>query len=202
MPWPVRMARGTKSGCRRATLPSENQLDLPPHAANATVGEIAIEEAARPRLGYPFCRHLKKLWMIERVSRFPAKFQPASLTHRKRSGKVQIEVVCAAGVQRIAAHSGGIGQSDALYPAHIAPAYAGPGVRIQVTGGAASVYQATAVPGRGWIADIRPIGGDPIVVPVRSVSDGVRSPRLKRSDARDRPSTQGVFRKSRKCRSW
>src|SRR5882724_1856836 len=68
----------------------KHHLHLHPHAANAAVCEIAIQETPRRSAIYAHLRDLDKLWVIECVQRFPAKLQPSGLSQRNRLRQVQI----------------------------------------------------------------------------------------------------------------
>ena len=83
----------------------KHQFYLHPHAADAAVREIAVQEAPSRRAEHAHLRHVNELWVIERVQRFRAKLQATRLTERNRLREVQVEVVAAAGSQSIAADS-------------------------------------------------------------------------------------------------
>jgi hypothetical protein len=59
---------------------SKHDFHLHPHAADAAVREIAIQEAPRRSAIDAHLRNLDKLGVIECVQRFPAKLQPPLLS--------------------------------------------------------------------------------------------------------------------------
>src|SRR5579871_4624304 len=85
---------------------SEHYLRLHPHRADPAIGEIAIQETPGRRSHYDHRRNLDELRMIKRVERLPTQLQAPLLAHENRFGQVQVEVIRAAGVQRIAADRG------------------------------------------------------------------------------------------------
>src|SRR3989442_616734 len=72
-----------------ALLGSKHHFHLNSHAADAAVGEVAIQETSRLSTIHAHWRNLDKLGMIECVQRFPAKLQPPRLTQRDRFRQVQ-----------------------------------------------------------------------------------------------------------------
>src|SRR5262249_53079904 len=67
---------------------SKHHLQLHPHAADAAVGEVAIQETAWWCAEHISLRRVHKLRMIEGIQRFPAELQPLRLSNGNRLGQV------------------------------------------------------------------------------------------------------------------
>src|SRR5689334_10910346 len=113
---------------------SKYHFRLHPHAADATVGEIAIEELGHRRARNTLWRDLDKLRVIEGIQRFPPKFQASRLAKRNRLGQIQIEVVCPAGSERVTPYRRSIRRARSLHPMHVGGIHAGACIRILITG--------------------------------------------------------------------
>ena len=103
---------------------SEQQLQLHPHAADAAVGEIAIQKAGRQpwcgtRGGHALFWNLSELRMVQGIQSLPAKLQPLLLSDLEGLGKAHVKVVDATGHQCVATYCEGIGRSNPLDPANV-----------------------------------------------------------------------------------
>src|SRR5262245_29563419 len=97
----------------RSTDPAailKQDCQLRPHAADAAVGEVAIEELRWQCPKHIPLWNLSELGMIEGIQRLPLKLQPLPLADGKRLEQTQIEVVRATRRKRVASHCGSVRQ--------------------------------------------------------------------------------------------
>src|SRR5206468_1352980 len=102
-------------------------------------------------------RHLDELRMIERVQRFPAQLQASVLSKRNRLRQVEIEIVCAARMERIAADCCSVGEPSSFYPVHIGRVHTSKRVWVLIASCAAREKNRTGAERRVRITDIRPV---------------------------------------------
>src|SRR5437660_10072330 len=73
---------------------SKQHLHLHPHAADAAVGEIAVQKAPCRRVDNIPLRYLHELRMIDSVLSLPAKLQSPALADRERFEKTGVKIIC------------------------------------------------------------------------------------------------------------
>src|SRR5262245_34280596 len=112
-------AIATIPGATGTRLSSKQQLQLHPHAADAAVGEIAIEETGLWSTDHAPVWDLSELRVVQSIECLPAKLQPLLLCDQEGFRKAHIKVVDAAGEECVAAYSGSIRQSSPLDPVHV-----------------------------------------------------------------------------------